>query len=248
MTDKITEKAPLWVEWFNRLNTYLSEDLLGGPKRLKFAWSINLHKGSTAFFVILLMVIYGNYSTSAWVYLALHGSYGFIWLFKHFTFPDRKWEARVTYGAFVFIFLLLALYWIAPFLLISDVLPERPVAPGWLISLSIGLYALGVVLMMVSDCQKYFTLKYKRGLITDGVFMHMRHPNYLGEMMVYGSFALLSRHWIPWLVLAYYWIFIFYVNMRMAEVSLSRYPEWDAYKARAGFLLPWKILSKSPRK
>ncbi len=244
MMNSTTEKPPGWVAWFDRFTKYLSEDMLGGPKRLKFAWSINLHKGSTAFFVLLLMVIYGNFSTTAWVYLALHGSYGFIWVFKHCTFPDRKWEARVTYGGFVVIFLLLALYWIGPFLLISDVLPARPEAPGWLLSLSTGIYALGVVLMMVSDCQKHFTLKHKSGLITDGVFKYVRHPNYLGEMMVYGAFALLCQHWIPWLVLAYFWICIFYVNMRMADVSLSRYPEWPAYKARTGLLLPWRIFAK----
>ncbi|MFC1879357.1 DUF1295 domain-containing protein [Chloroflexota bacterium] len=202
MENITTEPAPRWVAWFNQFNTYLSEDLLGGPKRLKFAWSINLHKGSIALFVILLMVFFDNYSTSAWVYLALHGSYSFIWLFKHFTFADRRWEARVTYGAFVFIFLLLALYWIAPILLISDLLPNRPQAPGWLITLSIAIFSLGVVLMMVADCQKYFTLKLQKGLITEGLFKYVRHPNYLGEMMVYGSFALLCQHWIPWLVLA----------------------------------------------
>ena len=245
MANITTEKAPHWVAWLSRLNTYMSEDLLGGPKHLKFAWSINLHKGFTAFFVILLMVIYENYSISSWVYLALHGSYGFIWLLKHFSFPDRKWDVRITYGAFVFVFLLLALYWIAPFLLISDVLPERPETPGWLITLSIGIFSLGVVLMMISDCQKFFTLKFKKGLITEGAFKYVRHPNYLGEMMVYGSFALLCQHWIPWLVLAYYWICLFYVNMRMAEVSLSRYPEWKAYKGRTGLLLPLRIFAKS---
>jgi protein-S-isoprenylcysteine O-methyltransferase Ste14 len=246
MAKKTTEKAPQWVAWMSRFTTYLSEDFLGGPKRLKFAWSINLHKGFTAFFVLLLMGLYQNYSTDAWVYLAMHGSYGFIWLLKHFTFADRKWNVRITYGAFVVVFLLLALYWIAPFLLISDVLPERPDAPSWLIGLSVGIYALGVVLMMISDCQKHFTLKYKQGLITEGVFKYIRHPNYLGEMMVYGAFALFVQHWIPWLVLAYYWICIFYVNMRMADVSLSRYPKWKAYKAGTGLLLPWRIFAKRP--
>ena len=241
MSNVSTEKPPQWVAWLDRFITLLSEDFLGGPKRLKFAWSINLHKGMTAFVVLLLMLIYRNFSTAAWMYLALHGSYGFIWLFKHFTFADRKWEVKITYGGFVVVYLLLALYWIGPFLLISDVIPARPEISGWLLSLATGLYAFGVMLMMVSDCQKYFTLKHKQGLITDGVYTHVRHPNYLGEMMVYGSFALVCQHWIPWLVLAYYWICIFYVNMRMADASLSRYPEWEAYKSRTGLLLPWKI-------
>ena len=88
MANVSTEKPPRWVVGLDRFTKNLSEDFLGGPKRLKFAWSINLHKGASALVVLLLMLIYRNFSTAAWVYLALHGRYGFIWLFKHFTFPD----------------------------------------------------------------------------------------------------------------------------------------------------------------
>ena len=35
---------------------------------------------------------------------------------------------------------------------------------------------------IASDAQKYFTLRLKRGLITDGMFRFIRHPNYLGEI------------------------------------------------------------------
>ena len=40
-----------------------------------------------------------------------------------------------------------------------------------------------------ADVQKYFVLRAKRGLITDGLFSRSRNPNYLGEMFIYGSFA-----------------------------------------------------------
>ena len=66
----------------------------------------------------------------------------------------------------------------------------------------------------------------------------VRHPNYLGEMMIYGSFALLVWHWLPWLVLAWVWLGLFAVNMMNKEASLSRYPEWAAYRQRTGWLLP----------
>ena len=95
--------------------------------------------------------------------------------------------------------------------------------------------------MTAADIQKYCTLKIKRGLITDGMFKYVRHPNYLGEMMIYGSFALLAWHWIPVIVLAYFWGTMFLTNMVMKEASMSRYPEWAEYKKRTWWLVP-KIL------
>jgi protein-S-isoprenylcysteine O-methyltransferase Ste14 len=93
--------------------------------------------------------------------------------------------------------------------------------------------------MMAADAQKYFTLRLRRGLITDGLHRHVRHPNYLGEMLVYGSFALMVWHWLPALVLAWVWGGVFAVNMRLKEASLSRYPEWAAYRKRTWWLIPF---------
>jgi protein-S-isoprenylcysteine O-methyltransferase Ste14 len=242
-----TQGVPSWVRAINSMNTYLSEDLFGGPKVVKMAWMINLHKFMSVFVVALLMIGFKNYSLAAWVYLALHGTYGFCWLLKHFAFRDLKWDTKVTYGGAVFIFLLLATYWIAPYLLISGVLGANHPAPAnWLIALCISLFALGLTIMLASDCQKFFTLKSQKGLITDGMFKYVRHPNYVGEMMVYASFALLVQHWLPWIVLAYWWITIFLVNMYNIEKSISRYPEWESYIGRTGMFIPRGFISRKP--
>ncbi len=92
------QEAPKWARTINAVNTRLSQDLLGGPRLIKMAWVINLHKFLTVFVVALLMVRFDNYSTAAWVYMALHGSYGFCWLLKHAVFRDPKWETRVTFA------------------------------------------------------------------------------------------------------------------------------------------------------
>lgn len=212
----------------------------GGPRWLKASWVINLQKGGTAVFVITLMALFDNWSTPAFVYLALHGSYGLLWLLKDRTFPDPGFEHRITIGAAINMWLfVLGLYWIAPVLLISDLLsPDHPQPAPWLMALAIVVYALGVVLMMGADAQKHFTLKLRRGLITEGFFAAVRHPNYLGEMMIYASFALLVQHWLPWLVLAWVWGLLFATNIAHKEASMARYPEWQAYKARTGLLLP----------
>ena len=74
------------------LNRYLSQDFLGGPRPFKMAWVINAQEATTLLFVAALMLAYRIGSTVAWVYLALHGTYGLCWLLKHVAFPDRTWE------------------------------------------------------------------------------------------------------------------------------------------------------------
>jgi protein-S-isoprenylcysteine O-methyltransferase Ste14 len=105
-------------------------------------------------------------------------------------------------------------------------------------ALCIGLHTLGCVIMIAADAQKYFTLQHRRGLITTGMFARIRHPNYLGEMMIYGSYALMVWHWLPPIVLAWVWGGVFAVNMILKEASMSRYPEWAAYRKRTWWLVP----------
>jgi protein-S-isoprenylcysteine O-methyltransferase Ste14 len=81
-------------------------------------------------------------------------------------------------------------------------------------------------------------LKFNPGLIREGLFKKTRNPNYLGEMMIYGSYALLARHWLAWVILLWVWLGYFLVNMLMKERSLSRFPEWIAYKKQSGLLFP----------
>lgn len=243
------ETVPRLVAAWSRITGHLSQDFLGGPRVLKFAWVINVQKGATLAFVAALMIAYRNFSTAAWVYLALHGTYGLCWLLKHAAFPDPSWERRITVGGAVMsVATVLGPYWLFPFLLISDVLGPREGPSLPVLALCIGLHTLGVAVMLSADCQKYFTLRVRRGLIDDGMFRYTRNPNYLGEMVIYGSYALLVGHWIPWAVLAWVWIGIFLPNMLAKDASLSRYPGWAAYRARSGLLLPRLFPAASPHR
>jgi protein-S-isoprenylcysteine O-methyltransferase Ste14 len=208
---------------------------------MKIKHIINLHKGLTAPFVLGLMLLYHSFTMGAWVYLALHGTYGLIWLLKDRIYPDKQWEQEMPIAMGAVTFGMLGLYWVAPFLLVrSGVEPPLPVVAG-----AIALNILGVFLHYTSDAQKYYTLKYQPGLITEGFFARCRNTNYLGEILIYGSFALLSYHWQPWLVLGLFSTAVFVPNMRKKDQSLSRYPEFAAYQARSGLLLP-NLWSASP--
>ena len=195
---------------------------------------INLHKGSTALVIGALMLAYANGSLGAWVYLALHGTYGMLWLLKERIFPDRQWQQPIAWLPAVGGFLVLALYWLAPFLLISS----GAVPPLPLVALAIALNLLGVFLHFGSDAQKHFVLKLQPGLIDDGFFARCRNTNYLGELLIYLSFALLAMHWLPYAVLASFAFGVFLPNMRKKDASLSRYPGFAAYRERSGLLRP----------
>lgn len=202
---------------------------------MKDSTIINLHKALVAPVVIGLMLIYSNWSVEAFIYLALHGTYSLLWLMKQALYPDRRFDQkRPLWISLVFVFLPLAGYYLAPFLLIS-----RPVTlPPVMLALVLFLYIVGIFLHYVGDAQKYYTLRYHRGLIQEGLFSKTRNPNYLGEILIYVSFASLSLHWLPFLILGG-WLFGFFIkNMRAKDRSLARYPEFEAYRETTGLLLP----------
>jgi len=201
---------------------------------MKLKYPINLHKGSTAIFVVGLMFYYQNFSIGPWVYLALHGSYGFLWLLKDRMFPDKQWEQLVSVPYGIFVFLVLGLYWIAPWLLISQLI--EPSAA--IIAAAVVLNMFGVMLHYGSDAQKYFTLKYKPGLITKGFFAHCRNTNYLGELLIYSGFGLLTVSWIGFIGITAFFIGAFIPNMIKKDKSLSRYPDFENYKKQSGLLFP----------
>ncbi len=210
---------------------------------MKIKHSINLHKALTFLFVLGLMVIYQNFSTPAWVYLALHGTYGIMWLIKDALYPDKQWEQELSIPAGIVTFILLGLYWVAPFILISS---GKAVMPP-LLAGAIAINIVGVFLHYSSDAQKYYTLKYHQGLITEGFFDRSRNPNYLGEVLIYLSFAMLAQHWLPFLILGGFVAGVFIPNMLKKDKSLSRYSQFEEYKNNSSLLLPKLLLDRASK-
>lgn len=208
---------------------------------MKLKHPINLHKFATFAVVLGLMAAYNNFTLAPWIYLALHGSYGIMWLIKDRLYPDRQWEEEASIATGIILFIVLISYWVAPFILISS--GTQPSAS--LISLAIATNLFGVFLHYGSDAQKYFTLKYQQGLITEGFFSRSRNPNYLGEILIYLGFALLTQHWLPFVILGLFTALIFVPNMRKKDQSLSRYPEFAAYKERSGLLFPKLFINQA---
>jgi protein-S-isoprenylcysteine O-methyltransferase Ste14 len=198
---------------------------------------IDSHKGIT-FLAILLMMAYFNQwqNPTAWVYLALHGTYGILWVLKSRIFPDKHWESDRGLGYGLVILAGLSLYWIAPYLITS----RDAQAPAWLLGLAVCLYTLGIFLHFAADMQKYIELKYNPGqLVTDGLLSRTRNINYFGELLIYLGFGLLAMHWLPILVILLYIAVLWFPNMLKKDRSLARYPEFAAYKRKSMLFIPF---------
>lgn len=202
---------------------------------MKIITYINAHKILVPPVVLALMGFFNNWSIETFVYLSLHGTYCALWLMKSALFPDRRFEeTRPLRIGIPFIFLPLAGYYLAPYFLIS----RHVILAPWVIGLTISIYTIGIFYHYVSDAQKHFTLQLKKGLIEDGLFARTRNPNYLGEILIYLAFAILSWHWVPFLVLGG-WVFGFFVrNMLAKDKRLSRHAAFAEYKNRSGLLFP----------
>jgi len=195
---------------------------------------INLHKVLVSPIVLLLMWYYDNWSSAAFLYLGLHGSYTVLWLLKQELYPDKRFEQVLPLWIGVLTpFLPLATYYAAPFLLIS----QQTVVPNWVFATAPAIFTLGIFLHYVGDAQKYYTLRLKKGLIQEGLFMRTRNPNYLGEIMIYGAFALVSWHLLSLVPLAG-WTFYFVINMDRKDSSMARHKGFKEYKQKTGQLLP----------
>jgi hypothetical protein len=73
-------QAPWWAQRVHAVSDYLTIDFLGGPRPLKFAWVIDFQKVGTFVLYGFLLWYYHQRSIAAWIYAAMHGSYGLIWL------------------------------------------------------------------------------------------------------------------------------------------------------------------------
>lgn len=211
-------------------------DLIGGPKIIKARYIANFFKGSTFIFIVILMQIYQNFSLSAYIYLSLHGSYGILWIIKDIVFPDKNFDKKMTIPSMIGGIGILSLYWFLDFIEIAGYGIKNPT--NIRILFAILLFCFGVVLMLLSDSQKFFILKYKKGLISNGMFYCNRNPNYFGEIMVYGSFGAMIGNWCSWGILIFIWITVFNLNTYLKDItSLQKKKGWEEYQQRSGRIL-----------
>ena len=210
---------------------------------MKQKYFIDIHKGLNSVFILFLMCYFESWDNLiAWIYLSLHGTYGFLWILKSQIFPDKQWENKTSLWYGIFIWIGLSLYWVSPYIIITGkhFLPFNIVMSPMYICFCITLYIFGVFLHFTSDMQKYVNLKLNSGhLIKDDMFRKIRNTNYLGELFIYLGFSLLALDWAPIIALSVFVFLIWIPNMMKKDKSLSRYSEFDSYKKRSSRFIPF---------
>lgn len=204
--------------------------------RMKQRHFIDSHKGITFIAVLLMMAAFNQWQNpTAWIYLALHGTYGLLWVLKSRIFGDKQWGQDTNIGYGLVIWGGLTLYWVAPWLIMSQGIQDPP----WYLALCVSIYAFGVFFHFAADMQKHTALALGPGLITTGMFALCRNPNYFGELLIYLGFGLLAIHWLPVLILALFVAVVWLPNMRRKDRSLSRYAEFAAYARQVKLFIPF---------
>jgi steroid 5-alpha reductase family enzyme len=100
------------------------------------------------------------------------------------------------------------------------------------------IHTVGIGLQIGSDVQKSTTLQIKDGLITNGFFEKSRNPNYLGELLICLSLAMLSKSYFCWAYLTFCWILVFGTGILKKEASLMQKDGFKVYQEKSLILFP----------
>ena len=206
-----------------------------GPKIFPVHIIVNIQKGGTIFIMYLLMFYFNNYSTGAYIYLSLHGSYGIIWVIKDIIFPDKSMHVKTCFIPACALIGLLLLYWGIGFEMMCGLGIQEP--NNMRIFLCFIIYSFGLVFMLCADLQKYLILKYKNILVDNYFLAWNRNTNFLGEIMIYFSFSLIVGRTECYLLLIFVWSTFFVGRIYLKEKSLQKKKGYDLYKQNSYLIL-----------
>ena len=205
--------------------------------RVKMTHLVNFQKGTSLIFFSTLCLYLEAFEPIHIVYVALHGGYGIIWILKFLVFRDKSFDRMIPLTTAFNVALILFFYWMIGVMCLTKKFENNRFTTErifWAILANL----VGTVIMIGSDVQKGTQLEFKKGLISTGFFSRTRNPNYLGEMLLYGAFAILSADWRSWGILGFVWCTLFLQNMALKELSFMQKKGWIEYREQTLMILP----------
>lgn len=71
------------------------------------------------------------------------------------------------------------------------------------------------------------------------MFSRNRNPNYLGEALLYLSFAIVTEIYISYMILIFIWLVVFLPNMLVKDFRLAKKDGFNEYKYKSGLFYFW---------
>ncbi len=215
---------------------------LPAPKgKLSLGRMLEVHKALWLPFALGCIAVTGNGSMRAWLMAGLFGAYGLLWLLKSFTFFDKVFynDPAYHYGWLATLgnFLAISVYFLYP---VVAVLNPAPLHPA-LAAVGVMLFVVGGFLHYAADAQKFYSLAYRPGvLITEGLFSRLRHPSYLGELLMWLGLTAIAgpTKLLAWAPVAFLLVATVVMGIPRKERSLARYEAYEAWRKRSWALLP----------
>ena len=209
-----------------------------GPKIFPVHIIVNIQKGSTLIIMYLLMLYLKNFSKGSYIYLSLHGSYGVIWVIKDMIFPDKSMHIKTCFLPACALISLLFLYWCIGFEMIFGLGIQDP--SNVRIFICYFFYSFGLVFMLCTDLQKFVILKYEKVLVNSFFLAWNRNTNFLGEILIYFSFAFIVGRIECYLLLIFVWCTFFVGRIYLKEKSLQKKDGYDSY-CKNSYLILFKF-------
>ncbi len=209
------------------------------PIAILFALLAEFKPTMPAILLLIAITVWGVRLTANWAYT-----------FKNLTAQDWRYTMlKEKTGKLYFFVNLFGIHMFPTLVVYSCILPAVYVmsdAPALNAGAAVFFVVclLAVLLQGVADCQMHaFRKKGTGGFIRNGLWKYSRHPNYLGEILMWWGVGLAAvcvdpaRWYLLFGALLNTLMFLF-VSIPMADKHQSRKRGFDTYKAETRMLLP----------
>lgn len=201
--------------------------------------AINVAKAITILCLISFALIYGIHDHRQIIYLCLHISYCCWWLLEQWLFPQRRQQiftSKINFWTFLVVLLFVGLFYSLPgYFAFTN---STPLAYST-VAIALPLYIFGSLINTGADVQKMTAKSMGADLVSDGIWRSVRHINYLGDLMRYTSFSVISGSlWsflLPGVILLLYLQRVIQKDQAMA----AKYSDFADYQKNSTRLLPW---------